>query len=156
MPVGPERLDDLRPLWLTLHHHHRDIGSSPLVADDDASWAARRAVYAALIDDDAGFLLGAFVGHDLKGYVAVRLVNGPDDTFPIGARAAEIYSLVVAPSARGRGLGSRLLEAVDARLAALGVTAVSVAAMVENDEAIRLYRRRGFEPREVVLWRFRR
>jgi ribosomal protein S18 acetylase RimI-like enzyme len=155
LPIGPERLEDLRPLWLALHRHHRDIGSAPLVADDDASWATRRAVYRALLDDESGFLLGAFAGRDLMGYVAVRFAAGPDDTFPVGDRAAEIYSLVVAANARGHGVGSRLLDAVDMRLADLDVAAVSVAAMVENAEAIRLYRGRGFEPREIVLWRFR-
>jgi ribosomal protein S18 acetylase RimI-like enzyme len=155
-PIEPERLDELRPLWLALHHHHRAIGSAPLVADDDASWAARRALYRTLLDGDSGFLLGAFAGCDLVGYVAVRFASGPDDTFPIGDRAAEIYSLVVVPDARGQGVGSRLLDAADARLADLDVGAVSVAAMMENAEAIRLYRRRGFEPREIVLWRFRR
>ncbi|HET7093115.1 MAG TPA: GNAT family N-acetyltransferase [Thermomicrobiales bacterium] len=144
----------MRPLWLALHQHHRDLGSAPLVADDAASWRARRDLYRALLADDRGFLLGAFAGEKLLGYVAVRLSPGPDDTFPIVDRAAEIYSLVVAVKARGRGVGSLLLDAVDERLAALGIAATSVAAMVENAEAIRLYRRRGFAPREIVLWRF--
>lgn len=155
MPIGLERLDALRPLWLALHQHHRDLGSAPLVADDAASWAARRDLYRMLLAEDRGFLLGAFAGDALVGYAAVRLSSGPDDTFPIGDRAAEIYSLVVAPDARGRGVGSRLLDAVDERLAAFGIAATSVAAMVENAEAIRLYQRRGFAPREIVLWRFR-
>ncbi|HEU5432338.1 MAG TPA: GNAT family N-acetyltransferase [Thermomicrobiales bacterium] len=154
-PIGLERLDELRPLWLALHHHHRDLGSAPLVTDDAASWAARRDVYRTLLAEGEGFLLGAFADAELVGYAAVRFAPGPDDTFPIGERAAEIYSLVVAPEAQGRGIGSRLLNAVDELLASLGVVATSVAAMVENADAIRLYQRRGFEPREVVLWRFR-
>jgi ribosomal protein S18 acetylase RimI-like enzyme len=36
----------------------------------------------------------------------------------------------------------------------LGIGDVSVAAMVENEAALRLYERRGFVPREVVLYRF--
>lgn len=154
VPIGPDRLDDLRPLWLALHHHHRAIGSAPLEPDDASSWAARREIYRDLVAGGSGFLLGAAEGDRLWGYVAVRLTPGPDDTFPIGDLAAEIYSLVVDPDARGHGLGSRLLDAVDARLADLGVAATSVAAMVENTDAIRFYQRRGFAPRELVFWRF--
>ena len=152
--VGEDDLDGLRPLWLALHRHHRAIGSAPLVADDAASWAARRATYAAMLRDGDGFLLAARQGAAWLGYAAVRLHAGPDDTFPVGAGWAEVWSLAVDSARRGEGVGSLLLDAVDARLAGLGVTAVAVAAMVENAGALRLYERRGFVPREVVLWRF--
>ena len=46
-----------------------------------------------------------------------------------------------------------MLDAVDARLIALGIRDVAVAAMVENAAALRLYARRGFVAREVVLYR---
>ena len=75
--------------------------------------------------------------------------------FPVGERWAEVYTLAVLPGSRGSGTGSALLDAADARLAALGIHDVAVAAMVENEAALAFYRRRGFVPREVVLWRFR-
>ena len=45
--AGAEALDRLRPLWLALHHHHQAVGGERLgpYVDDDASWAARRALY---------------------------------------------------------------------------------------------------------------
>jgi ribosomal protein S18 acetylase RimI-like enzyme len=58
------------------------------------------------------------------------------------------------PEARGEGIGGRLLDAIDERLATLGIGDVVVAAMVENEDALRLYERRGFVRREVVLYRF--
>jgi ribosomal protein S18 acetylase RimI-like enzyme len=88
------------------------------------------------------------------GYAVVHLHDGSDDTYPIGDRWAEIYSLSVAPQARGQGIGTQLLDAIDERLAALGIRDVAVSAMVENEAALRLYQRRGFVPRETVLWRF--
>ena len=98
-------------------------------------------------------MLVAERGGRAAGYVVVHLEDGPDDTFPLGDRYAEIYTLSVAPAARGQGIGSRLLDAVEARLTALGIRDVAVAAMTENEAALRFYERRGFVRREVVLYR---
>lgn len=152
--IGLDRLDDLRQLWLALHHHHVAIGSWPLVTDDDVSWRQRRRQYDAWLRADEAFILLAERGGQPVGYAVVHLQEGPDDTYPLGSRYAEIYTLSVAPEARGQGIGSLLLDAIDQRLAALGIQNVAVAAMVENEPALRLYQRRGFVPREVVLYRF--
>jgi hypothetical protein len=45
---GIDRLDELRPLWLALHEHHRRVGALPVVADDEVSWRRRRERYRAL------------------------------------------------------------------------------------------------------------
>ena len=152
--IDAGRIDELRDLWLALHRYHREIGSRPLVDEDERSWARRQATYLWWLAEGTGLLLGAERGGVLVGYVAVQLHDGPDDTFPLGDRWAEIYSLSVAPDARGEGIGSRLLDAVDERLAEMGIVDLAVAAMVENEAARALYERRGFTAREVVLYRF--
>jgi ribosomal protein S18 acetylase RimI-like enzyme len=152
--VGIDRLEAVQPLWLALHRYHAEIGSAPLVTDEAAAWALRRAQYTQWLQAGEGFVLLAERRGLPVGYVVVHLQDGPDDTFPLGERWAEIYSLAVSPAARGQGIGSLLLDAVDARLAALGIRDVSVAAMTENTAALRLYERRGFVRREVVLYRF--
>ena len=152
--ITNDRLDELRELWLALHRHHAEISSQPLLADDAASWRRRRARYERWLRDGEAFVLLAECEGSPVGYVAVHLEDGPDDTFPLGKRFAEIYTLSVAPEARGQGVGTRLLDAVDTRLAALGVRDVTVAAMTENEDALRFYERHGFMRREVVLYRF--
>jgi ribosomal protein S18 acetylase RimI-like enzyme len=152
--IDARRIGELRDLWLALHRHHRGIGSRPLVDDDESSWSRRRATYLGWLGEGAGLILGAERDGQMVGYVAVHLHDGPDDTFPLGERWAEIYSLSVAPEARGVGIGSRLLDAVDERLAEIGIVDLAVAAMVENESARALYERRGFRAREVVLYRF--
>lgn len=152
--IGPERLDHVRDLWLALHHHHRQIGSRPLVADDAASWAGRRSLYDDWLRTSRGFVLLAEQQGRPVAYAAVHLEHGPDDTYPVGAHWADIYSLSVHPDVRGQGIGTRLLDAVDETLAGMGIHDVAVSAMVENAAALRLYQSRGFVPREVVLWRF--
>jgi ribosomal protein S18 acetylase RimI-like enzyme len=83
------------------------------------------------------------------------LHDGADDTFPLAPRYAELYTLSVAEGRRGAGIGSRLLDAVDAALADEGDPPLVVSVMVGNTGALRLYERRGLVPGELVLYRFR-
>jgi ribosomal protein S18 acetylase RimI-like enzyme len=152
--IGVSRLAELRDLWLALHRHHHAIGSWPLLDDEALSWDRRRAQYEAWLAAGEAFVLLAEREGRPVGYAVVRLHNGPDDTYPLGARYAEIYSLAVAPEQRGHGIGGALMDRIDAELHALGIRDVTVAAMVENDAALQWYMRRGFAPREIVLYRF--
>jgi len=152
--ITPDHLEALRELWLSLHRHHTAIGSHPLVDDESTSWQLRRALYETWLQNEEAFILVAGDVAAPVGYAVVHLHDGPDDTYPVGKRWAEIYSLSVTPQARGQGIGTQLLDAIDERLAALGIRDIAVSAMVENDAALRLYQRRGFVPREIILWRF--
>jgi ribosomal protein S18 acetylase RimI-like enzyme len=152
--AGIERLDEVRDLWLALHHHHRTVvGTLPLVEDDELSWQRRRALYAGRLADGTGLLVIAAQRATVVGYAVVCIEQGPDDTFPVGDRYAELYSLSVAPSVRGRGIGTQLLDFVDAELARRSIVALKVAVMVGNTDAQRLYERRGLRPAELVLYR---
>jgi ribosomal protein S18 acetylase RimI-like enzyme len=156
--AGAEALDRLRPLWLALHHHHQAVGGERLgpYVDDDASWAARRALYAGFLAG-GGFAVLAEQDGALTGYAMVAIKTSTetelDDTWRSGARVAEIETLVVLPEARGSGVGSALLDAVDAELEAEGIHDVLIAAFVTNADAIRLYERRGFRPASLHLIR---
>src|SRR5215204_4423405 len=66
---GPEDLDRLEPLWVSVHHRH--VESMPDLApyvDDAATWAARRALYAELLAKPDTVLLLASAGDALVGY----------------------------------------------------------------------------------------
>jgi GNAT superfamily N-acetyltransferase len=156
--AGAEALDRLRPLWLELHHHHQAVGGPALgpYVDDDASWSARRALYADFLRG-GGFAVLAERDGDLIGYALVAVKTSAeaelDDTWRVGARVAEIETLSVAPAARGAGVGSALLDRVDAELQAAGIRDVLIAAFVTNSDAIRLYERRGFRPASLYMIR---
>ena len=157
--AGADRVDGVRELWLDLHRHHRAVvGSVPLVQDDEMSWQRRRSLYLERLRSETGFLVLAIEGADddeaVVGYAVVCIEQGPDDTFLLGERYAELYSLSVAPRSRGRGIGTRLLDFVDGELARRSIVDLQVAVMVGNVDAQRLYERRGLRPGEVVLYRF--
>jgi ribosomal protein S18 acetylase RimI-like enzyme len=156
--AGLEALDRLRPLWLALHHHHQAVGGERLgpYVDDDTSWTARRALYEEFLSA-GGFAMLAERDGALEGYAMVAIKSSAetefDDTWQSGDRVAEIETLVVLPEARGAGLGSALLDAVDAELAALGIEDALIAAFVTNVDAIRLYEKRGFRPASLYMIR---
>jgi ribosomal protein S18 acetylase RimI-like enzyme len=152
--LDPARIGELRPLYLGMHRHHRAVARVPVVADDDESWRLRRAWYAQMLGDGSAFVLAAEDGGALVGYALVLIKSGPDDTFPFGDHWAELVSLAVAEERRGAGIGTRLLDAVDAELQRRGVTGLEVAVMEGNDAALRLYERRGLRPGERILYRF--
>jgi hypothetical protein len=124
--AGADRVDKVRDLWLSLHHHHRRVATfQPLVDDDAVSWERRRALYLDRFDPNPAFLALALRGDTVFGYAFVCIEDGPDDTFPVGAhyldeaqrlcdRVAIIHSgEIVAldtPAALLGGLGDELLE----------------------------------------------
>jgi [ribosomal protein S18]-alanine N-acetyltransferase len=76
----------------------------------------------------------AMVGRTLVAFILSRLVAGE----------AEILSVAVAPSWRGRGLSRPLLDLHLRRLAGLGARTVFLEVDEKNAPAGRLYRKAGF------------
>ena len=153
--AGPAELDALEPLWIALHRHHRTVvpSAAMLVGDDSVSWSRRRDLYRGWVETGDAPVLVARRGGAPVGYAVAHLQDGPDDTFAVGARYAELYSLSVAPEARSGGVGTALMDTLDERLAELGIADLSIAVMAGNEDALRFYRRRGLVPVELVLWR---
>ena len=76
----------------------------------------------------------ATIGRRLVGFILSRSIVGE----------AEILSIAVARSRRGKGVGGRLLDRHLRRLSGLGVRAVFLEVAEDNVAALRLYRRAGF------------
>jgi ribosomal protein S18 acetylase RimI-like enzyme len=155
-PLAPGDVDRLRALWLELHHQHRAVATVPLVEDDAASWSARSALYRRWLGEGNAFGLVAERDGVAIGYAVCCLIDGPDDTFPVGVRYGDLYSLCVADGARGRGIGTRLLDAVDRELEERAIHALRISVLAGNERAQRLYERRGLQVAELVLFRFAR
>ena len=61
-----------------------------------------------------------------------------------GGRSARIYSLVVAPAARGRGLARRLVQAAEATATAAGRDSIFLEVRSDNPAARHLYASMGY------------
>jgi ribosomal protein S18 acetylase RimI-like enzyme len=153
VPLTAERIDELRELWLALHHAHREVANVPLQPDDELSWRLRRADYLEWLRAGSALVLGAERGSQLVGYALTRVHEGGSDTFDLGSRHAEVWSLSVSSAERGRGIGTLLLDAVDRELERRGIHHLAIAVMEGNDAARRFYERRGLIPAETLLLR---
>ena len=156
-PVSESHVGTLKALWLSLHHHNQKNAPRPGFgpwAEDETSWQIARQQLATsarkgllfLARDDAGPLGFASVDiHDMKAHPSWS------DTLVTDREAAEIKSLVVDERARGRGIGSALLDEVDRHLANRGLRDQFAGAMASNREAMGFYQSRGFQPTWLEL-----
>jgi ribosomal protein S18 acetylase RimI-like enzyme len=152
-----ELLDELEPLWLSLFDHHVAIGAAGLpVIDRGRSWSLRRRLYEELLDRPDSFVLVARREAAPLGYILAHIHDGADDTWPTGERTGEIETLALLPGERGRGLGTRMLDAAERHLNAHGAGTIVLRAMTGNAEAIRFYERRGMVATSIVLMRLAR
>ncbi len=87
-----------------------------------------------LLADRTALAHRAMIGRTLAGFILSRLAAGE----------AEILSVAIAPTYRGRKLARALLDLHLRRLAGLGARAVFLEVDADNEPACRLYRRAGF------------
>jgi ribosomal protein S18 acetylase RimI-like enzyme len=146
-------IPELKAAFLSLHDHHRAVSAVALTQPEDRAWAARIRTYEQCFAADRALLHLARIGGRCVGYAFTVLHPGSDDAFPLGAGYAELYTLAVLPKLRGLGIGTALLDVVDAALADAAIPNLTVAVMAQNDAAIRLYRRRGLVPGELIMYR---
>ena len=88
----------------------------------------------------------------LSGHASLLVCDTPRDgllaagvmLYRKRARVARLYSLTVAPSARGKGLARALLAACEADAAGRGARAVRLEVRASNSSATRLYEAGGY------------
>jgi ribosomal protein S18 acetylase RimI-like enzyme len=147
MHLRPATDHDLEPLLRCMVAFNDDDGI------DFSADAGRAPLEKLLGDPSLGFAHVAESGDELVGYGV--LAFGYDLEF--GGRDAFLTEIFVRDDQRGGGLGERLLAAIEARAASLGVLAIHLAVRPSNEAALRLYRRRGFDvvPRALMSKRLR-
>ncbi|MEA2418767.1 MAG: hypothetical protein QOE60_973 [Thermoleophilaceae bacterium] len=147
--AGIERIDELQPLWESLHEHHATVAPHMTqlgpVRRPDESWAVRRELYQDWLTEPDAFVLLAEVDDQPIGYALVHL-RGPEETWQTGERIGVLETLSVLPDERGRGIGTALFERIYAELRGLGVRELEVAVISKNAKALRFYERHGLLP----------
>ena len=79
------------------------------------------------------------------GYAFV-CIEGPDPVWYTGDKHALLATLCVDEAERGDGVGSALMDAVDAELERRGVEDVEIGVDTGNEVAAHLYTSRGYRP----------
>ena len=101
---------------------------------------ARAAALMLIGEPTLGRLWVAHEGNTVVGYVAVAL----GFSFEYRGREAFVDELLIAESHRGRGLGREALEIAEAYCREAGVKALHLEVERHRENALELYRRRGF------------
>ncbi len=156
---GVADIPRLEPLWVAVHHVHQE--SMPELApyvDDTTTWAYHRDLYAELLAREDSILLLVVAGGELAGYGLACVHDVEDtwipDTWETGRRIGEVESLSVDARFRGEGIGSRLLDTLEAFLREAGAEDIIIGALPGNP-AVRLYERRGYKPTWLYLSKLR-
>jgi len=106
--------------------------------------AVREGVRTALEDPAVTFLL-AVEDEAPLGYALVRICERPENAYRASRTFLELDQIAVAPDARKRGVGSALIDAAFALAQSLDIPAVELSVWHFNDEAQRLFSRKGFK-----------
>jgi ribosomal protein S18 acetylase RimI-like enzyme len=142
-PLRRDDIDEVAPLWGALLDYVAALpdGLVPVRPADESWPLERREMLAAL--DENGFVLVARSGGRAVGYAFV-VIEGPDPVWYTGDSHAHLAALSVAEAERGGGVGSALLDAVDAELERRGVEDVEIGVDTGNRVAAHLYESRGY------------
>jgi [ribosomal protein S18]-alanine N-acetyltransferase len=65
-------------------------------------------------------------------------------------RAGAVYTLDVHPGYRRKGIASKLLQSLEENLSQLGAEAIRLEAALDKPGAVKLYRKAGYQERELV------
>lgn len=139
---GVEAVPRVQEFWEVLFDHHVSIGAAglPIIARHE-SWPRRQKHYARKFAQYSNAVIWiASLDGEPTGY-AMTFEDEVD-----GKRAMVLETLSVLASARGHGVGSRLMDCVDDAARQSGIALGVLDVMGGNPRARELYLRRGYTP----------
>ncbi len=147
-PFGPERVDELESLWLSLHAHHLAVAPqlAALGAELPASdfWARRRTADLEALRSPGGIGLAAERDGRLVGYALGYVRRGTGATvWGTPGAVAVLDVLVIAPECRAQGIGTALLEEFVETAERLGARQLELTVVEGNQSAMHFYERHG-------------
>lgn len=95
---------------------------------------SKQAFLSEMLDNDRAYYLVAKLNQKPVGYIGVWLIAGE----------GHITNVAVHPDHRGKGIGHRLMQAVEELAKRRGATRMTLEVRVSNEIAQRLYRKLGY------------
>ena len=134
-------------LWTALHHEHEALDARYVLADDAAArWATD---FADWVRSDTDRVWLAVAGAAAVGLLTAHLTT-PAPTFA-PALMVWVDDLYVAPAARGRGTGRRLLDEARVWAHGLGATEIRAGVLAANPAGRGFWTREGASDVSVVV-----
>ena len=135
--------DRVTDMWVELADDQRAYGSHLFGPENRAT--IREVVLQRIAADN---LLVARRDETVVGFVMFTLERG---RYEQDVEPGLVENLYVDPGARREGIGTALLRAAEADLAAEGATTVRLEAMAPNEAAREFYTARGYTPHRVAF-----
>lgn len=145
-PYAPADFTRIGEIMIELQDFERRITPHRAPADREfAAWYIDRLLRS--LGETGGTMLVAVEGDTPCGYVAGVAKEEPE----MRDRYFYIAELAVAATHRGRGIGSRLVAAMEALARAQGLTRIGIGVLAGSDRVHGLYRRLGYRDYGVSL-----
>lgn len=139
--------DILADMWVDLATEQREFGTHLRPAGNRTR--VREDVVRRITTGDVIVARGEGDGTaGIFGYVSFGIESRSYDQ---DVKRGIVYNLYVRPTKRNAGIGWKLLDAAERRLADKGVDIVCLEVMADNAAARRFYDRRGYRPHRVEL-----
>lgn len=128
----------LNALWRELLAHHQALGHQVEGPEATSDWVAY--MHKCLISTNVEFQLAELDGA-IVGFVSYRMF--------VAKHAAEIENILVSPSARRLGIGTKLLNAAEQTLLASNIRNTEINCLYMNTEAGEFYKKHGYTPKVI-------
>ena len=143
-PAKLQEAEEVAAIWALMAEEHKTYDDDFWCWDKNAVETWRERFKELLEQQDMVTLVAEASSGGLAGFAvaAVKAAGSAVFSRPRG----EVWDLVIRPEHRGKGLGSRLMEAVFESLKALGVEEAVLHVALANPTAIRFYEKLGMRP----------
>ncbi len=139
-------VDTLADMWVALARDQGAYGSHLLSEENRAR--IRESLASHVVTDGVRVARDPEADRPIVGFVMYSLES---DGYERDVVRGTVENVFVRPSRRNAGVGSALMDAAEASLAARGADVVTLEAMAANAAAVRFYRRRGYSAHRVVM-----
>ena len=141
--ASERNLDDILGLNHVVQNLHAEQEPRYFRPFDEA--AVTEFIRNALDDPSVTFLL-AVEGEKPLGYAMLRVQDRAGHAYALPRRFVELEQIAVAPDSRRHGVGAALIDEVVAVAKSLAIPNLELSVWHFNEDAHRLFRRKGFKP----------
>jgi len=139
-------VDVITPLWVALVEGQQRYGAHLLGAENSQSASAIIKQY--VLTGNVGVAVEA--GGPIVGFVMFHVETG---VYEQDVTRGIVGNVFVVESARGQGIGTKLMDYAEKRLREEGVDVVGLSVLAANENARRLYAERGYRPHRIEMER---
>jgi diamine N-acetyltransferase len=147
----PEHADEIARLNGAVQRMHAEF--HPDVFKDPTDRAEVVAFYRDRIATQDHAILIASVSGQAVGYVWCEVQRRPANPFKHGRETLYVHQIAVAPEYRGKGVGSKLMKAVEGLAREQNISRLALDSWEFNAEAHAFFERLGFSRYNVNMWR---